>query len=775
MRPPAGKNFPLEVYGSLVDALHEIGFSLITASIATTVAVLITAWEAESWIIFSFAVAIGAATALRVSDMRAYWRARPGVRTAAAFQAWEKRYVWASAVYVGLMGAWCLACFVVTTDPFVRFFGFTSVVAYMIGVHGRNFASNSLVTTQIVVGGVPLALSLVWAGGWYLAILILLLVPFLISIKLISVRLRKQLLDAVMSALDITELAGRFTTALNNMPHGLIMLDAGRRLVVANERMIEFLGLPRDLELTGRTSNELWAMSTALSDVPDLEKMDRELERRLPEGAEQVVVGVRGDRWLAFTARPMDNGGSVVIVEDITERRNAEQHIQHLARYDSLTGLPNRNHFHDMLKQALAVRPEEEPLAVLFIDLDEFKQVNDTLGHPRGDLLLIAVADRLRAVVTAPDTVARYGGDEFVVLRHVGEEDIAGVEELTRRILESVSQPYDIDGHQVVIGASAGIALAPKDGADPDLMLKNADMALYYAKAAGKAVWRLFDPSMDDQAKARMALEHDLRQAVAEEQFELYYQPLINLRTMRIQTCEALLRWNHPVRGRVSPAEFIPVAEDIGVIVQIGDWVIRQACLECAKWPSDVRVAVNLSSVQFKRDQLLVVISEALEAAGLPPHRLEIEITESVLLKDTDDVRALLQQLVERGIRISLDDFGTGYSSLSYLHTFPLSKVKIDRSFVTALHSGDRSLTLLKGVARLSAALGLRITVEGIETAEQLEIISSESSVDEAQGFLFSMPLPARQIRQLIAAQSGDTDRHGDTDSTGRSSRTQAA
>ena len=345
--------------------------------------------------------------------------------------------------------------------------------------------------------------------------------------------------------------------------------------------------------------------------------------------------------------------------------------------------------------------------------------------------------------------MARFGGDEFIIL----QSPIKRPEEaasLARRVVEVLSETFDIDRHQVVIGASIGIAVAPQDGIDADLLLKNADMALYRTKSEGRGAWRFFEREMDVKAQARRSLEIDLRNAIASDAFKVYYQPLFNLRTKRISTCEALLRWPHPERGMVSPAEFIPIAEEMGLIVEIGNRVLRRACAECTQWPEAVKVAVNLSPIQFQRGSVTDAIRAALDASGLSPSRLEIEITESVLVQDTEATRAVLQELRDLGVRISLDDFGTGYSSLSYLHSFPLHKVKIDRSFLQGIATSERSLTLLHGVARLSAELGMSVTVEGVETDEELALIMREPSIDEAQGFLFSPAIPGTTIRKLL-------------------------
>ena len=427
--------------------------------------------------------------------------------------------------------------------------------------------------------------------------------------------------------------------------------------------------------------------------------------------------------------------------------------ISHLARYDELTALPNRLNFRDEIGRLLASQYDATQLsALLFVDLDQFKQVNDTLGHPCGDQLLCAVAGRLREMLRPEDFVARFGGDEFLVFQQniKSHEDAAG---LARRIVDRLSERYKIDNHLVEIGASVGIAMT-EPGVSADTLLKNADMALYRAKADGRATFCFFRHEMAQIVEARRILELDLRKALANEEFELFYQPLVNLKSGKITTCEALLRWNHPVRGTVSPTDIIPVAEDMGLIVDLGRWILRKACMECMKWPEAVNVAVNFSPQQFHQRDVLSEVRYALEVSGLPAHRLEIEITESSLLRNTQVTHDVLSQLHSLGVRISLDDFGTGYSSLSYLHNFPLQKVKIDRSFLEGIDT-DRPLTLLRGVARLSADLGMSVVVEGIETHDQLELISADGAVTEAQGYLFSRPVPAVRIRKLLSASHG--------------------
>jgi diguanylate cyclase (GGDEF)-like protein len=390
-------------------------------------------------------------------------------------------------------------------------------------------------------------------------------------------------------------------------------------------------------------------------------------------------------------------------------------------------------------------------LAVLYIDIDEFKSVNDSLGHPIGDELLKAVADRLRGCVRETDIVARLGGDEFAVVQTaVGHT--TDVTDLVARIYQAIRQPCECLGHQLAADASIGIALSPQDGTDLDQLLKNADLAMYGAKADGRRTYRFFEPDMDARVKARRTLELDLRQAIVEGGFELYYQPLVNLRNNRVTGCEALLRWHHPERGMISPAEFIPVAEETGLINQLGEWVLTAACAEAATWPHHVKLAVNVSPVQFKSQTLAMKVAGALAASGLSADRLELEITEAVLIRDDDAALAILHQLRAIGVRIALDDFGTGYSSLSYLQRFPFDKIKIDRCFITDIAKPGGSSSIVQAVVNIAAARNMTTTAEGVETPQQRDMLRTLGCT-EMQGYLFSPAKPATEVRQLLRSR----------------------
>jgi diguanylate cyclase (GGDEF)-like protein len=544
----------------------------------------------------------------------------------------------------------------------------------------------------------------------------------------------------------------RFKAALSSMSQALCMFDADDRLVVGNGRLAEMFGLPAAAIASGITIEAMRGLIVGGSSLcpVDADAMYRSVLHMKVEGKRTAHVRELSDgRALAVNFSPIEGDGWMVTLEDITDRRQVEARIVHMAHHDALTGLPNRVLFHDRLTEAMARSRRGEPFAVLCLDLDHFKAVNDTLGHPVGDALLREVTRRLDSQIRETDTIARLGGDEFAIVQSsVDQPQDATM--LATRLIETLGAPYDLDGHQVIVGTSIGIAVVPGDGDDPDQLLKNADLALYRAKADGRGCYRFFEPDMDERMQARRTLELDLRRALVEEEFEVFYQPLVNLKTRALTGFEALLRWIHPQRGLVSPADFVPLAEEIGLIVPLGEWVLRRACADAAGWPGAPKVAVNLSPVQFGSRTLVEDVAAALAASGLDPARLELEITETVMLADTDAVLVILHRLRDLGIGIAMDDFGTGYSSLSYLRRFPFSKVKIDQSFVQGLGQGGDCDTIIAAVADLCKQLGMITTAEGVETEDQLARLAA-GNCTEVQGYLFSKPRPANEVAALCA------------------------
>ncbi len=549
---------------------------------------------------------------------------------------------------------------------------------------------------------------------------------------------------------DLTVQNVRFDAALNNMRHGLAMFDRERRLIVANRRFAEIYALPPERVVPGTNQAAILDRAAERSG-PTVRQLAEDIwgSGRSDDGAMGLTLSLDDGRVIYANRQMMADGGWVTTHEDVTERRRAEAQIAHMAHHDAPTLLPNRVTFRERLLEALALRRREEWVAVFCLDLDHFKSVNDTLGHPVGDALLTVVAERLRIAAGEGATVARLSGDEFAIVETgLDHPEQAGA--IAERLVGLVSEPYEVDGHHLVIGTSIGIAMAPSDGIDPDILLKNADMALYRAKADGRGTHRYFEPEMDARLQARRVLELDLRKAIVAGEFRLFYQPLINLASGEVSGFEALLRWAHPTRGLVSPMEFIPLAEETGLIVPIGEWVLRRASAEAAGWPVAIKVAVNLSPAQFKSRNLVPAVVGALAASGLASSRLELEITESVLLENNAATLATLHQLRALGVRISMDDFGTGYSSLSYLRSFPFDKIKIDQSFTRDLADKQDSAAIIRAVAGLGHSLGIATTAEGVETARQLELLRAEGCT-EVQGYFFSQPRPAEEVQALLA------------------------
>jgi diguanylate cyclase (GGDEF)-like protein len=545
----------------------------------------------------------------------------------------------------------------------------------------------------------------------------------------------------------------RLHAAVSNMPIGLAMFDSARRLIICNTRYGEIYGLPDALTRPGTSVEQILARRLKTGQIAgnDPEGYISELlDQVVGKRATARLVELNDGRSVSIIHQPMDGGGWVATHEDVTERRRAEERIQHMARHDALTDLPNRVLFKERVEEALRRVPRGEALAVLCLDLDRFKNVNDTLGHPAGDALLKMVASRLKDCARGSDTIARFGGDEFAIVQIGGEQPQAATI-LGQRVIDALGEPFTLDGQQVVIGCSIGIALAPADGDNADQLLKNGDMALYRVKSDGRGACRFFEPDMDARMQTRRLLELDLRKALRDGDFELHYQPVVNLDTNEVTSFEALLRWRHAERGMISPADFIPLAEEIGLIVPLGEWVLRQACLDAATWPASIKVAVNLSPAQFKSKRLLESVITALAVSKLPANRLELEITEGVLLDDHDTTLAILHQLRSFGVRIAMDDFGTGYSSLSYLRSFPFDKIKIDSSFIRNISDEESSVAIIRAVTGLSASLGMLTTAEGVETEEQLSRVRAEGCT-EVQGFLFSAARPSTEVAALITA-----------------------
>lgn len=539
-------------------------------------------------------------------------------------------------------------------------------------------------------------------------------------------------------------------TVLNNMSQGILLFNSQSQLIFCNHRYLEMYGLSLSAAKVGLQLRDLLDHHVAVGTIAgDVDDYVARLTTSIAQGETFTHSKTLSDGRTFFDMnKPIVGGGWLATHEDVTERQRSEECIAHMARYDALTDLPNRVLFRERLDHEVKRVKRGECLAVLCLDLDQFKSVNDTLGHSIGDELLKLVSERLRGCTRDLDTVARLGGDEFAIVMTQMEQP-SDAAALAKRIRNSIIKPYHIDGHHIVSDISIGISVSPADAIESGALMINADMALYGAKADGRGTYRFFEPEMNTRMKARRQLEMELRKAIVSEEFELHYQPLVDLQSNNVNAFEALVRWNHPTRGLIPPVEFIPIAEETGLIVPLGEWVLKTACQEAANWPDHIKIAINLSPTQLNNRHLLSKVTTALTNAGLSPHKLQLEITEFVLLQNTLTTLSTLHELRKMGVQIALDDFGTGYSSLSYLRSFPFDKIKIDRSFIQDLCNGAEPFAIVNAVAGLAKSLNMTSTAEGVETQHQMDLLQSIGCT-EMQGYLFSRARPAHEIRQFF-------------------------
>jgi len=754
--PVSGAHLPEPVYESVVRSLYKDQATLLVGSLSMVAAPIVLYYRGGDPVQLGFAGLLLAIAIMRLVDGWMFSRNSGSPMRGEQISRWEMRYASLGAVHVGILGIWCLIGFARTSDDFVHMMSIALTLSYIVGIIGRNFSSESVVLSQTICSGVPMVTGVLLFTDIYHFMLALFLVPLFLAIWKMSRNLRLMLFSAVLTAIDNKRIADRFDVALANVSHGMAMIDGEDRIVVFNQNFARLCDLPESTDLC------LLRLAEAGPGAVPPSKLFAELATAISERRRERVPSTfnlvaENARILEVKFNPMAEG-AVVVIEDISERVSSEEAIRKLASFDPLTHLPNRRFFMHEVNRLLGSPEGLQPCVVLFVDLDNFKDVNDSLGHAIGDKLLCSIALRMRSRMPQKAMICRFGGDEFVLVIP-GKMRQKECKLLAERLIAEISKPMIIDGHTLSVGASIGIAQCPANGQEYSQLLKVSDVALYDAKARGRGMISFYSENLGDQIRERRELENELRRAIERGQMQLHFQPLVNLERHRITTCEALLRWRHPDRGQISPAVFIPIAEEIGIISIIGRFVLEEAVRQCLEWPGNVSVAVNVSSLQFQQSDVYAVVSSVLAKSGLPPHRLEIEVTESAMLADVTETTEVLSKLAKLGVRISLDDFGTGFSSLSYLHALPLHKVKIDRSFIENIKDGDRSLVLLTGVTHLAKELGLEIVIEGIESAEQMELLCSKVHVDEMQGYLFGRAMPADDVKTLLTSQSGPLDR----------------
>jgi len=743
---------PDEIYIGFVDGLlTDILPVVLLSAVAVTCGEIAAAVAAKSLILGAAAPAQLLIALVRLHFARRHARNIPSPTVEIARKR-ERVFSAGALVSLTALSSWTLLAFCVTDNNFAHFTGVSMTTAYAFSLMSRSYAIYRGVNAQLFGAFAPLATAMVIAGGWYPIGIVVGIAPLVLYMKAYAKRLRDNFMAVVATQQQAAMLAARLDMALNNMSHGLCMLDPGGRLVLTNDQALKMFNLRPDEAAVGAHVKSVLGrlVGSGVLAEPQFARLASILASD-DNGVDFVIpLETLDNRAFEITVHRMTSEGTVLVIQDVTESRNAQLEINRMARFDSVTELPNRRCFEEQL--ALALRRESSPgdgLTVMFLDLDDFKQVNDSLGHRTGDKLLVEVASRLSAIIGARDLVARWGGDEFVILHHhtPGQLETSAV---AKRIIDEINRAVIIDGSEVIVGASIGSASAPRDGTSPDALLTKADIALYAAKADGRRVWRAFEQEMDAKIQIRRVIELELRAAVASDGIEVYFQPIVSVATRRIVGFEALARWNSALLGPVAPSEFIPIVEDIGLMEEMGAAVLGRACKACAGWPDGVSVSVNLSSTQFRSGNLEKTILSALAAANLAPERLDLEITESTLLEDRGDTRRTLDALRAQGLRISLDDFGTGYSSLSYLLSFPLDRIKIDRSFTMGLGIQERASVLVEGVSAMSRRLGMSVLIEGVETAKQMRMIEMLGTIAEAQGYLFSRPAPESAVSGLL-------------------------
>ncbi|MER8365335.1 EAL domain-containing protein [Mesorhizobium sp. M1348] len=744
---------PVDVYIPFVETLFRDGFTLSIGLVAQTLLVILVYWKTMDLAYLLVAAGLIIVGTLRLRNIRKYGRL-PSPTTWEEAHNRENDYIIFGSMHGFMLGAFCFVSIYLANDSHDNYAEIASVcvtLASVTSIAGRNYGSPRMVMIFIITTTWPISLGFILRGDIYHIILGLMSAPFLFAIKRFADIVREVLFTALSEEKKANRIAQRFNRALNTMSHGLVMLGPDGRVAVANAEAAHLMSLKSPDALLGRSIHGLLMRGAAggMLAPKDCRYIEAQLTRALREGRDRkVLVSLANGQHYEFSAREGSQELGVVTFEDVTARVEAEDKIRFMARYDSLTGLPNRAYFHELVVEAMASGDPDRLCGLVVLDLDDFKSVNDTLGHPVGDGLIYAVAERLAAVAGPGITVSRFGGDEFMIFFE-RVEDESHLNGQVDEIFVNLQGEVDVAGHGLRIQASGGAVLSRVKDTDVDAMIVKADLALYKAKELGKNGWRLFEASMDAAFRSRQLMKADLRSAVENKELRVVYQPIVAMSTMRIASCEALCRWDHPDLGPISPGIFIPLAEEMGIISDISTFVLHAACTECAKWPSQTSVSVNLSAKDFRNRDVIQKVREALAGSGLPAGRLEIEVTETALLDDKSLTRQYIEELKRLGVRIALDDFGTGYSSLSYLHKLPLDKIKIDRSFLIDVTQNSRSLELLKGIVNLSRPLGLSVTVEGVETFEQLKILALQVKPDLVQGFLFGSALSASGIETM--------------------------
>lgn len=742
-----------EFYIAFVQSLFDNVITLVTGIITQLAVLGLAYWRTGDpffiYITVFFAVTgvVRPLVILRVKNGK-------GERNLRWAQCAELVYMILGTLHGATIGAFSVYSIYYLKDPFCEIASICMALTTAVSIPGRNFGSARMVFVLNSFLTLPISVALIARMDIQHFFLGLLLAPFFLAIQTFSTDICDKVLSLLREKKKASALAVRFDKALNTMSHGLVMLDANEQVVVANSRASDYFGLGSASQLQGRTFHSLLnrGVAAGLLDRRDARYIAVELSRAIREGRNRkVLIKLSDGRYFELSARQGDDDLSVITFEDVSARIASQEKIRYMARFDALTGLANRGYFQEVVAEALADGDPERLCGMLVLDLDDFKGINDTLGHPVGDGLIFALAERLIAPNEDHLRVSRFGGDEFMVFF----DDVAGEDDLRARISEiydRLKPPADVAGNLLALQVSGGAVMAKVRDTSVDNLIVKADLALYKAKGLGKNGWQLFEETLDRAFRERQRLKGELRGAIDRDELTVLYQPIVDANTLQVASCEALCRWHHPELGNIPPSVFIPLAEEMGIISAISAYVLKRATLDCAELPGGIRVSVNLSANDFRSPEIVSVVDRALKVAGLDPSRLEIEVTETALVDDKAKTWAYLQDLKGLGVTVALDDFGTGYSNLGYLNALPLDKLKVDRSFLSEMETNPKSLELLKGVVELSRRLRLDVTIEGVETEQQFRLLAESVKPDYIQGFLFGAPLSKRGIAAMIQA-----------------------
>ena len=746
-----GEGFDLPGYALLVSSLFSSPASIIPGGVAGILTPFLC-WVSTGLDLFlSLTAMVAAIVLLRLLNFISYRRHDHSRDGYAETRRWDRDYFLGATAFSAVLGYSCYAALTHTDDPAAHITSVSSTIAIASGYVSRNAGRPKFVAVQLLTFCVPMAFGLIQAHNVYYQYIGYFAFLYVAANIAITNSIHRNLLalsdatkqsKALASALHSQNLT--LDAALNTMIHGLAMFDRDLKLAVSNAPHQTLYGLPETLALPGTPITAIGRFLVerqvvAAGQLRDLREAFAEIQSTQQTTSREIQT--RAGRVLVVTFAPAAEGGVLMSTEDATARKATEARIEQMARFDELTGLANRFEYNSNIAETFGrLERTGESFALLYVDLDGFKQVNDNLGHDLGDRVLMETANRLRGAIRGSDLLARFGGDEFLLILPAANH--ATVTIIAQRMIDAMSKAFTFDNKTVYVTASIGIAMAPHDGATPADLLRHADTALYKAKAAGRNTLMFFNPAMAEEMLERHELEVDLRKACEDGSLELYYQPIIDLRTGQIVSREALMRWRHPTRGMVSAGLFIPVAEQSGLIASIGDWAIRQACKDAASWEEDVGVSVNISPLQFREPRRIVeTVKDSLISSGLNSRRLTLEVTESLLIEDNKTTLAVIDELRTLGVTFALDDFGTGYSSLAYLSTYPFAQVKIDQSFTRTVHSSEASKAIIEAVCQLARRLSMNVVVEGIET-EQQRIAVQLLGAQRAQGYLFGRPEP---------------------------------